>query len=154
MNSKAEEVVLEFLTSDENVSFVLDILKRGKRIRRMLIREFWAEVNKHLGERAAATPSVAISSLKSSDELVDKLIDKGEAGLYYFSPRIETAKQCLSHCVYHERDGDGLNLWYGLAWEKEVGRDSPLMELKPVKTLRKHLQSGEFKSSEWASATR
>ena len=90
----------------------------------------------------------AVNSVAAS-ELVDKLIDKGEAGLYYFSPTIETAKQCLSYCVYHERDRDGLNLWYGLAWEKEIGRNSPLTELKPVRTLKKYLQSAEFKSTEW-----
>lgn len=149
MNSNAEDAVLEFLTSGENLPFVLDILKRGKRVRRNLICEFWMELDQYLRDRAEKCAASPLNTLKSDPELKEGQLDKFDAGLYYWNEADERSKQFVSFAVFHEREGETLLLFYGLVWESEVERESPLLKLKPVKRLREHLQSAGFKKSEW-----
>ncbi len=149
MTNNAEDALLDFLRSDENLRFVLDILKRGKRIRRVLIRDFWTELDQYLRGRALKCPSSPLNTLKSEPELIDGQLDKCDAGLYYWNEADEHAKQLVNFSIFHEREGETVLLFYGLVWENMVERDSPLMKLKPVKTLREQLQSAGFKKSEW-----
>ena len=146
MTRQAEAKLLEFLTSNENLPFVVQILQQGKQIRKLFLSQFWTDLHRYLQENIPSIPE-----LPASMEWVtpgDGEIDSKHTSLRYRNSGL-AQRQYLSYAVYHERSGEGLHLSVCIVWEHDTSADSSPYALKSVKELEKRFVSADFKKGRW-----
>jgi len=147
MTGQAEGKLLDFLTGGDNLPYVLEILKRSKRIRKRVFTPFWRDLYHGLQENTPGLPASPASMewwplAEEAGEIDDK-----QAWLWYWDSRLKNETQCLYYGVYCERSGDKRCLGVGLLWEGGAP-DRNVYELKSVANLGAHLTSEGFKKGE------
>jgi hypothetical protein len=147
MTKQAESKLLDFLTSKENLPFVVDILTLGNQVRNRILTDFWRELACCLrkGSSAVSPPPVSMKMELSPD---DK--DPVETQLRYFGEHLKPEKQYLSYDFFVDRWKGFFGLGFGLTWQdmiENIPNRPELFTLKPVAELREQLASMGFKES-------
>ncbi|MGA2067287.1 MAG: hypothetical protein ABSG86_20115 [Thermoguttaceae bacterium] len=143
MTRQAEAQLLDFLMSEENLPYVVEILQQSRQIRKRLFRQFWAELHLYLQKNMPTLPA----SLASMEwwPLAEGKMDDKRAWLWYWDSRLKDETRYLYYGAYCERAGDTRCLGVGPLWEGGAP-DRKVYELKSVAKLGEHLTSGGFKT--------
>jgi hypothetical protein len=143
MTKNAEASLLAFLTSKENLPFVVEILQKGKQVRRLLLSEYWKALHHYVQVNMPKLPGLPATMEWLPPE--EDELDAKHTSLWFWNSSLKQQPQYLSYAIYHERSGNMLYQYVCLMWEDDVPASSALHELKTVADLGKHLVSEDFK---------
>jgi len=138
MTKQAEAQLLDFLSRNDNLPFVVDILRFGDPIRERLLKMFWEEVNASL-ELYAAKPSLASTSMKLE---LCTVKDPFASHIYVWDVSLDGEEHYLSYLLVLERWKRSVSVDYCVVGQcafKDVPEE--LYMLPPVVKLIEHLKS-------------
>src|SRR6266478_244832 len=126
----------EFLTNDQNVQCVLEVLKHGESVRTTLTTRFWSQLLSHLTRTAQARFSKNLKWTSGSNQN-----KKGKwAWLDAQFSNFKDQPQTLFHRIEYYHWPEGLILYYGIHWKAETRSSTPIRSSKLVQNLRQRLE--------------
>ena len=149
---KSQKKLVEFLTSQENVSFVVDILKHGNLVREKLMSGFWIDLTQYLQEHAPTVPALPKSMVWQFYPDEANMGDKDAAICLWDETHDEDKDQFLYYGINQDRSGGKFTLDLCLEWEQrddDLSSKSELHKLKSVAKLRNDTVEGFKKGEGW-----
>ena len=146
MPNQIDKKTLQYLTRNENLPAVLEVLRYREAIAEQLLRKFWTGLQAHLQKK---TPNKfrPYKLRLGIDTTVEKFADL-YAGLCYRDENMSDAKESLYYFIDHEFWGRKRRTLFGLAWWTDTDNPSvPLTKLPEVVKAKKHMIELGFKSS-------
>ena len=143
MTKEAE--LLAFLTKKETLPFVIDILKRGDKIRGLLFNQFMTELKSYLEGNA-------IEGFKDWELTVVDELDDAWATLYCWNAKLRKENQYLRFAIEPWKGGGRCELVVCLEWANDQISSKPKVKnLKSLGQLHDCLKSQGFnrKGSTW-----
>ncbi len=134
----AESKLVEFLTSEENMPFTVEILQRRDDIRERALARFWEELKCRIEKTQPAGLSDSMKTFQL--RLTDPVTDPPDVKLAYVDPELSDQDHFLGYYLGQEKVGWYYGVWwFGKKKDAAPPKLAKLHELPPVVDLHKEL---------------
>lgn len=142
MSTKTNTKLVEFLTSPENLSGVMEVIRHSDDVRAILLLRFWTTLHAIL---CSSTPEELkpVQPHWGGNFRAAGIADKS-AFLDLHLKSSQTKKQSLFFRIEHWSDAKVHELYFGLHWQEPVSAGSSILAQPKVKEVESQQQKLDF----------